>query len=320
MKIKSPIIAVLFAAIMMLGFTACNTVQTENEDSSKIKVVSTIFPPYDFTRAISGENVALNLLLPPGAEMHSYEPTPQDIINIQNCDIFIYVGGESDTWVKGILDSIDTSKMKIISLMDCVEPVEEELVEGMQGEKDDTQEDTDEPEYDEHVWTSPRNAMLITQKISDALIAVDEAHAEEYRANTASYLEKLTQLDEEFKAVVAAANRTTLVFADRFPLRYFAEAYGLKYFAAYPGCSSEAEPSADTVSFLIDKVKSEEIPVVFYIELSNQQMADTVCAETGAQKLLFHSCHNVTKDEFNGGKTYLQLMEQNVENLKIALS
>ena len=315
---KIRLLSAVLAALMIIMLSGCGSApQASAGEEQKLKVVSTIFAPYDFTRAIAGSDISLTMLLPPGSEMHSYEPTPQDIITIQNCDVFIYVGGESDSWVKDILASVDTSRMKVISLMDCVETVQEEVVEGMQAEKEEA---SDEPEYDEHVWTSPRNAMLITQKISDALAAADSAHANDYKANTEQYLAKLSALDSEFEGIVAGAKRDVMVFADRFPLRYFAEAYGLKYYAAYPGCSSESEPSADTVSFLINKVKSEQIPAVFYIELSNQQMADTVCAETGAKKLMFHSCHNVTKDDFKNGVTYLALMEQNAANLKIALN
>jgi zinc transport system substrate-binding protein len=202
--------------------------------------------------------------------------------------------------------------------MDCVDVVEEEHVEGMETEKEE--EESDEPEYDEHVWTSPRNAVLICEKIRDAFCEADPENAETYRTNCENYVKKLNELDAAFSEVVANGARKTIVFADRFPLRYFSDAYGLSYFAAYPGCSDEAEPSAATVAFLIDKVKNENIPVVFHIELSNEDLADTVCEATGAKKLQFSACHNLTKEQFESGVTYLDLMWDNVDALKEALN
>jgi zinc transport system substrate-binding protein len=268
-------------------------------------------------RAVTGDKVSLTMLLPPGAESHSFEPTPQDIIKVQNCDVFIYVGGESDAWVETILESMDTSRMEIITLMDCVEVVEELVVEGMQEEEEE--EEAEGPEYDEHVWTSPRNAMLIVRKIADVLKQRDPSNAAEYERNTAAYLAKLTELDNSFRTLVDGARRKTFVFGDRFPFRYFADAYGLSYFAAFPGCSTETECSAATIAFLIDKVRAERIPVVFHIELSNEKIADTICEDTGAKKLLLHAVHNVSKRDFDGGATYYDLMSQNLGNLREAL-
>ncbi|MDR1318411.1 MAG: metal ABC transporter substrate-binding protein, partial [Treponema sp.] len=275
-----------------------------------------IFPPYDFVREIAGDRVNLTMLLPPGAESHSFEPTPRDIIRVQNCDVFIYVGGESDAWVERILESMDTSRMEIITLMDCVEVVEEIIVEGMQEEEEGEEE---EIEYDEHVWTSPKNAKLIVQKITGVLKQRDAANAAAYEDNAGSYLAKLTSLDAAFQSMVDGAKRKTFVFGDRFPFRYFADAYGLSYFAAFPGCSTETECSAATVAFLVDKVKAEKIPVVFHIELSNEKIADTLCEETGAKKLLLHAAHNISKRDFDRGANYYDLMSQNVQNLKEAL-
>jgi zinc transport system substrate-binding protein len=290
--------------------------------NGKINVVATIFPPYDFVREIAGDRVNLTMLLPPAAESHSFEPTPRDIITVQNCDVFIYVGGESDAWVETILESMDTSHMKIVTLMDCVDVVEELVVEGMQDEEEEHDHgdgEEEEVEYDEHVWTSPRNAQLIVRKIADVLESVDPANAAEYANNVASYTAKLTDLDASFQAVINGAKRKTFIFGDRFPFRYFADAYGLSYFAAFPGCSTETEASTATVAFLIDKVRSEQIPVVFHIELSNEKIADTICEETGARKLLLHAVHNVSKRDFDGGASYYSLMASNIENLRAAL-
>lgn len=285
------------------------------EPGDKISVVATIFAPYDFAREIAGDKADLTMLLPPAAESHSFEPTPQDTIRIQNCDVFIYVGGDSDRWVDEILSSMDTGGMKIVTLMDCVDPVEEEITEGMETDGGEGEANA----YDEHVWTSPRNAKRIVRKISDALCAADESNAAHYLQNTAEYLQKLDGLDAAFQRVVDEAARKTIVFGDRFPFRYFADAYGLSYFAAFPGCASETEPSGKTIAFLIDKIKSESIPVVFHTELSSQKAADTISEATGASVRLLHACHNISRDDFQNGASYLTLMTRNVDALREAL-
>lgn len=322
------ILAIIITSVMLVA-TLCACSNNENsvsktqsgsgDSDGKISVVTTIFPPYDFARQVGGDNVDLTMLLKPGTESHNYDPTPQDIIKIQNCDLFIYVGGESDEWVKDILESNDSKPKKIISLMDCVDTVQEEIVEGMEQDKDED-DDSHKIEYDEHVWTSPKNAIIISKKISSALIELDKDNEKTYEKNTTEYSQKLSLLDSKFQNIVDNAKRKTIIFGDRFPMRYFADEYGLKYYAAFPGCSSETEPSAATVSFLIDKVKAEKIPVVFSIEFSNGKVADTICEDTGAKKLTFHSCHNVTQEQFDSGVTYIDLMNQNAENIKEALS
>ena len=216
-----------------------------------------------------------------------------------------------------MLDSVGEG-VRTVTLMDCVELLEEEHVEGMELEEEHGH-DEGEAEYDEHVWTSPRNAALICEKIAAALAEADPEGAEYYEDALGDYTASLDELDAAFKEVVANGARDTIVFADRFPLLYFARAYGLEYYAAWPGCADEAEPSAATVTFLIDKVKEEGIPVVFHIELSNEDMADIVCDETGAEKRLFSACHNVTRAQFEEGVTYLELMRQNVDVLREAL-
>jgi zinc transport system substrate-binding protein len=312
-------ISVIAILIFVSGCTQKknNNVQSGN---GKITITATIFPPYDFVRAIAGgraaaDKVNLSMLLPPASESHSFEPTPKDIITIQNSDVFIYVGGESDEWVNRILESMDTRNMTIISLMDIVDVVEEEVVEGMEEET----EEEEEVAYDEHVWTSPQNAVRIVQVITEALCKADAANTGFYRQNADGYIAELRDLDAAFQTVVDNANRKTIVFGDRFPFRYFADAYGLSYFAAFPGCSTETECSAATIAFLIDKIRAEKIPVVFHIELGNERMADTIAEETGTEKLLLHACHNISKKDFENGVTYVDLMRQNVENLRRAL-
>jgi zinc transport system substrate-binding protein len=310
------ILLLIMIATLLFGIGGCKQKSIVTRSANgMLNVTTTNFPPFDFVRHIAGNRVNLFLLLPPGAESHSFEPSPRDIIKIQNSGIFIYVGGENDVWVNRILETMDTSKMEIVRMMDSVKVVEEEIVEGMEEDEDEGEETV----YDEHVWTSPRNAILIVKAITDALCKADSANTDFYRENAANYTKKLAQLDNAFWDVVAGAKRNTIVFADRFPFRYFADYYGLKYFAAFPGCSTETEPSAATVKFLIDKIKAEKIPVVFHIELSNEKMADTISGETGAKKLLLHSCHNLSKKDFDAKLGYLDFMRGNVENLKEAL-
>ena len=309
---KTLSITILLAMLCAL-LSGCGA-QSEPEGEG-ISVVATVFAPYDFARQLVGERGEVTLLLPPGSEAHSYEPSPKDIIEIQNCDLFIYVGGVSDAWVSDVLESVG-GEVRTVTLMDCVELLEEEHVEGMEVDED---EHEGEIEYDEHVWTSPRNAELICEKIAAALCEADPEGAEEYGTALESYCAQLDELDAAFTEVVENGVRDTVVFGDRFPLLYFAKAYGLNYYAAWPGCADEAEPSAATVTFLIDKVKAEGIPVVFHIELSNEDMADTICNETGAKKMLFSACHNVTRAQFDAGVTYLELMWQNVDALREAL-
>ena len=323
MKRTLPIILMLALAASCLA--GCGGTQsTQNpaapEEGATLSVVSTIFPGYDFAREIAGEHATVKMLLPPGSESHTFEPTPQDIITIQNCDLFVYVGGVSDTWVEGILDSMDRTKMTILPMMELVEIVEEEIKEGMQEEEHDGDDhDEEESEYDEHVWTSPVNAAHISRAIADALAGLDEANADTYRANCEDYVRRLGELDAAFREAADTAVRRTLIFGDRFPFRYFVDEYALDYFAAFPGCSTDTEASMRTVVFLIEKIRAEKIPVVFYIEFSNGKIADTICEETGAKKLLFHSCHNLTAADFDSGVTYIDLMTRNLEHLKEAI-
>ena len=318
---KKTIVCVLLCIIFLISMISigCNVTNPANfvqADDDKVNIIATIFAPFDFARAVAGDKANITMLLPPAAESHSFEPTPQDIIKIENCDVFIFVGGDSDTWVKEVLATIDNDRMQVVTLMDCVATVTEEVKEGM---SDHIEEQHAHHELDEHVWTSPKNAKQIVQKIADAIIAADPANKSYYQANTQTYLEKLDELDVAFQEVVDAGVRRTLIFGDRFPFRYFVDAYHLDYYAAFSGCSAEAQPSAATIAFLIDKVKTEGIPVVFHEELSNRQIANAIGEATGAKVRELHACHNITKDDFENGVTYLELMTRNVAALKEAL-
>ena len=368
----------LIAAMFLFGsLTGCASVRDTHGNvgtpgDGKLKVVTTLFPYYDFARQIAGDVVDLSMVIPAGQDSHSFEPTPADIRLIQNADLLICNGGTMEQWVTQVLGSLDVPDLKVITMMDYVDVVQEEIVEGMEDSGDDhghdhahhdhdtedhadhdhntedhadhdhdtedhadhdhdtedhadhdhDMEDHDhayEIEYDEHIWTSPVNAMKITQVIADTLEEMDPADAAVFQANEADYLGKLKNLNQEFRDVVDGADLDLIVMADKFPLRYFADTYGLRYRAAFSGCSSDTEPSAKTIAYLIDKVREEQIPAVYYLELSSHRVAEIISEETGAKPLLFHSCHNVTRREFESGVTYLQLMEQNVVNLREGL-
>lgn len=332
----------------------------------KLNVVTTLFPYYDFLRQIAGDDIELTLVVPAGMDSHSFEPTPADMITIQNADLVVCNGGAMEQWLEKVLDSFGDGAApgRVVTMMDYVDTVEEEIVEGMEAEEHDHSSDRHnhlaegsdqgndghlheeedelheehgygedllhsgheyddgheiEIEYDEHIWTSPVNAMKLVGVLADVLMEEDPDRAADYRRRADNYTGKLEELDKEFRNVVAAGHRRLLVFGDKFPLRYFFDEYGLEYRAAFTGCSTDTEPSAKTIAYLIDKVRAENIPAVYYLELSSHRVAEIIGEETGAEPLLFHSCHNVTRRQFDSGITYLELMEQNVVNLRKGL-
>ena len=300
----------LIAALLCLCLMLCGcTAQPEKpHDETKLQIVCTSFPAYDFAREIAGDRAELTLLIKPGSEVHSYEPTPKDMIRIQESDLFICNGGESEQWAKTLI----TPDLNTIYMMDCVDTVEESA-DGIYNAEDG------EPELDEHVWTSPLNAIKISEEICNALCKLDTDNAEAYKTNFTAYKAQLMALDREFRQVIKNSGKHTLVFADRFPMRYFALEYGLDCYAAFPGCSSETEPSAKTVAYLIDRVREDKIPAVLYMEFSNQKMADVICEDTGCKKLPFYSAHSVSAEQFEQGVSYLDLMRINLNSLKEAL-
>lgn len=319
-------LAILLCAIQLFSLSAASA-------EEKLSIIAVNFPAYDFARSIAGETAEIDLLLPPGSESHSYEPTPQDIIAIQNCDLFLYTGGESDSWIESILSSMGDKAPHAFRMANCVTMLASETTLSMEhshshthnesGECSDpshVHEEGHQHELDEHVWTSPKNAMLIVSALKDTLCAVNPVHADTYQKNEAAYQAELAELDETFETIAATGKRKLMIFGDRFPLRYFAAAYGLDYDAAFPGCSEDSEPSVRTVISLVDTMREQAIPVVFYIEFSSRRTADILAEETGAKERLFHSCHNVSADEIEAGATYLSLMWHNTEALKEALN
>ena len=309
----------LFLLCALLALSACAPDLPE-APSDRLQVVAAIFPAYDFARAASAGHADVTLLLPPGAESHSYEPTPADILRVQDCDLFVYLGGESDTWVDTILSAIEP-RGETLRMVDCVDLLEEETVEGMQGGHEEDHEEGhghlgEVVGMDEHVWTAPQNAAAITRAIGGELAALDPAHAGDYEAASAGYAEELAALDRDFADFFAARSDRTIVFGDRFPLLYFAEAYDLDYYAAFPGCGAQTEPSAATVAFLTEKVREEGLPAVWYIEFSNHLVADSIAEAAGVTTAQFHACHSVSKADLEAGATYLSLMEGNLEALR----
>ena len=331
-------LAVMFLFCLLSGCGRAESGEEpgDGEGGRKLKVAATLFPYYDFVRQVAGDQVELSLVIPAGMDSHSFEPTPRDIRTMQEADVIIANGGAMEHWVDQVVDSFDREDQTVVIMMDHVDAVEEEIVEGMEhsdeghghvhvhedGEEDGHLEEDEsqyEIEFDEHIWTSPVNAMRMVDVIAETLTERDPDHGAMYQAGAAAYLEELERLDKEFREVRDSAVHDMIVMGDKFPLRYFADTYGLRYRAAFSGCSSDTEPSARTIAYLIDKVKEEGLPVIYYLELSSHRVAEIIGEETGAVPLLFHSCHNVTRRQFEEGVTYLELMEQNVKNLREGL-
>lgn len=306
--------------LSLLLITGCTT-QTEKKS---FNIVVTNFPCYDFVRAITknDDNVSIKMLIRPGMDAHSYEPSPQDMVAIKESDLFFYVGGESDEWVDNL--TTDMNPKRIVKMIDLVSHLRpEEHVKGMQEEKGEEHEDHEEheehEEYDEHVWTSPQNAMEIVAGLNKKICSLDKTHESIFDKNAENYIKQIASVDSSFKRIVKNAKRKDIVVGDRFPLLYFAKEYGLTYSAAFPGCSEQTETSASTISYLIDKVKKNHNPVIFKIELSNGQIARTISEETGAKVLTIQSMHNVSEEDFNKGETYVSIMRKNAQAIKEAL-
>ena len=376
-RLNTGLAAVCLGISLLLGGCA-QTEQSQGafdaspEAAGKLKVAVTLFPYYDFVRQIAGDQVDLQMVIPAGMDSHSFEPTPADIRTIQHADVLISNGGTMEHWLDETLAALDTTSMTIVTMMDYVDTVEEEIVEGMEDadhdhdhahvhaaddhdhsnetpeehaahahEADDHDHSNETPEehaahaheaddhdyvdhdgheeeieYDEHIWTSPVNAMKLVDVIGDTLAQADPAHADIYHQGAASYKKELEEIDAGFREVSANRKRNMIVMGDKFPFRYLADEYQLDYRAAFSGCSSDTEPSAKTIAYLIDKVKEEQIPTVYYLELSSHRVSEIIGEETGAEPLLLHSCHNVTRAQFDAGVTYVQLMRQNIENLR----
>ena len=337
-------IASFFLALaLVLSLAAC-TVPVEKADDGKIQIVATLFPYYDFARAIAGYRADVTLLLSPGHEAHSFEPTPLDAVTISESDVFLYNGGEGEYWVDSMLGAAGENIAVIARMMDYVDALDEEYVEGMQGadghdhdhehgshddhddhddhdhDHEEDEHDSDEVEYDEHIWTSPKNAVVLCRAVCDAICRADAENAAFYRANCENYCAQLEDLDARFAALCESAPRRLLIFADRFPMLYFCREFGLDYRAAFHGCSGDTEPSLATIKFLIDKVEDENIPVVYTIDFGTKKVAAVVSECTGAAIETLYSMQTVSRADFDAGETYLTLMERNFEALRKGLN
>ncbi len=321
----------LAAALCACLFAGCKG--QPKDDGEKLSIVTTIFPEYDWVRNILGEKAAdadVTMLLGSGVDLHSYQSTADDMIQIANCDVFLYVGGESDEWVEDALKGEANPDRMVVNLLESLGDAakEEEIVEGMEdedghGEADHAGEDHAEgAAYDEHVWLSLKNAAVLCNVIKDALCEADAANQEIYAANTSAYVEKLNALDAKYQAAVDAAQTKTILFGDRFPFRYLADDYGLSYFAAFAGCSAETEASFETVAFLAEKVDELGLPAVLTLEGSDQKIAKTIVdttQEKAAQILTMDSMQSTTSEDVKNGASYLDIMEKNLDALKEAL-
>lgn len=297
------------ATVAIFSFCGC---KNDSDNSGKLKIVTAIFPAYDFAREVFGDKADITLLLKPGTESHSYDPSAKDIVKINNCDLFIYNGGESDEWINNILSDID--EINTFRMMDAVNALEEEDVFGREEVND-----TEEAEYDEHIWTSPKNAGRIVKSICDKASELFPNYSAEFEENAQNCIYKINDLDKRFEELLSGEDRY-FIFGDRFPLLYFFKEYNLNYYAAFPGCNSETEPSAQIIAFLDEKLKNEDtIKTVFCIELSNHKLAQTLADEHGLDIAEFHSCHNISADDFLAGESYISLMERNYDMLKNAL-
>jgi len=330
---KKIITLMLVAVLAVCALSGCGTSKSgEDTKDKKIKIVTTIFPEYDWVMQILGDKADkadVTMLLDKGVDLHSYQPSTADIAKISEADVFIYVGGESDEWVEDVLKEAKNKKLKVINLMDVMgdKAKEEEVKEGMQPEEEEHAEEAkdgkeEEVEYDEHVWLSLKNAKIFTKKIADVLSEVDKDDAKTYQANYESYAKKLDDLDKKYADAVASAKNKTLVFGDRFPFRYLVNDYGLDYYAAFVGCSAESEASFETVTFLAKKIDELGLGNVLTIEGKNHKIAKTVVDNTKNkdQKVLtMDSMQSTTSKDVKDGATYLGIMEKNLEVLKEAL-
>ena len=324
MKKLISILCVMMLAVSML--TGCGTGATK--DNGKISIVTTIFPEYDWVREITkgNENVELTMLLDKGVDLHSFQPTADDIVKVSSCDMFIYVGGESDEWVEDALKEATNKDMIVINLLDVLgdSVKEEELVEGMEGEEEEEKSEEEEgPEYDEHVWLSLKSAEVLCQYISDELCKIDTDNKETYETNVKEYIAQLDTLDKEYEAVVSNASVKTVLFGDRFPFRYLVDDYGLDYYAAFVGCSAESEASFETIKFLADKTDELGLNAILQIESADGKIAQTIkdTTKTKSQQILtMDSMQSVTSKDVSAGATYLGIMQENLSVLSQAIN
>ena len=325
MKLKKVILVIVLIAIILVGIIAGVVFGKKNKtgnnnNTGKIKVTASNFASYDFLRAIIGDNdnVELTFLLGPGKDAHSYDPTAQDLITIQNSDLFIYIGGEMEKWADRVLPTLDTSNTKVICVADDIKTIEEQEIDGAEPEDE---EDEEEGAFDEHIWTSPDNAITMVNTLEKSMEEIDSSNSSKYKQNAENYIAKIKNVDKQIQEIVDNKKRDRLVFGDKMPMQYFINYYKLQVSAAFSGCSTETEPSSKTIAYLVNKAKEEKTPVILYIELNNGKVANTIANEVGngCKAMQIQTLHNVSKTDFDNGETWVSLMERNLDVLKAAL-
>lgn len=312
---------VISALILLLFCVLCGCGGKDGEKSAQsggVCIVTTVFPQYDFARKITaGTDADITMLIKPGSEAHSYDPTPADMVKISGCDLFVEVGGESEAWAEKVISAAALDTSKVLSLMETVSLLCEE--EGIEHEEHSHGDDGEEEEYDEHVWTSPKNAIIIVKEMTERISALDRENEKVYRENAEAYLEELSRLDADFDSLGKKAEGKTLIFGDRFPFLYLARAYGFEYRSAFSGCSAQTEASVATVCTLIDLAKEADAKVIFAVDFSNGKIAQTIASEVGAKVSYLYSCHNIAASDMEKGVGYLELMRQNLDRIAEAL-
>ena len=322
MKLKKVILVIILIAIILVGIIAGVVLgkKSKTSNTEKIKVTASNFASYDFLRAIIGDNdnIELTFLLGPGKDAHSYDPTAQDLITIQNSDLFIYIGGEMEKWADRVLPTLDTNNTKIICVADDIKTIDEQEIDGAEPEDE---EDEEEGAFDEHIWTSPDNAITMVNTLEKSMEEIDSSNSNKYKQNAENYIAKIKNVDKQIQEIVDNKKRDRLVFGDKMPMQYFINYYKLQVSAAFSGCSTETEPSSKTIAYLVNKAKEEKTPVILYIELNNGKVANTIANEVGngCKAMQIQTLHNVSKTDFDNGETWVSLMERNLDVLKTAL-
>ncbi len=318
------IIVILFSVFIILnaGNNHKNSTKDGTINDGKIKIVVSNFASYDFLRAIIGtnDNIDLKYILGPGKDSHSYEPTAQDLIDIQNSDLFVYVGGKMEEWSNKVLDAIDTSETKIICIADDIEKIEEKEIDGVV-EDEHNHDEHNEGAFDEHIWTSPKNAISMINTLEEEMEKIDEKNKESYSINAKNYINAIKDVDNKIQEIMDSKVRNRLLFGDKMPMQYFIDYYGLEVSAAFNSCSTDVEPSSQTIAYLIEVAKNNQIPVILYIELNTGKVANTIANEVGngCIAMQIQTLHNVSKEDFENGETWVSLMERNIDVLKKAL-
>lgn len=322
------IFLIISVLCLSIGIVLIEPKKEISSEQNKINIVATLFPQYDFAKQIGGDKVNVVLLLTPGTETHTYEPTPQNIIEINKSDMFIYTGKYMEPWSDRIISSIDSNTKildvsKNINLQQMDEHHElshqEDLLDSSNQEEHDSEDHEHKHEYDPHIWLDPRNAVIMVKNIATELSSIDSKNSEYYWNNANKLIKEIEELDSEIEQVVNQATSKKIAFGGTFAYSYFIHRYGLEYVSAYESCGESSEPSVANVKNVIDYMKTNNIKVIFYQELSSGRIADSIASETGAQKLVFHTIHNASQEEIDRGETYVSLMKQNLINLKVAL-